>query len=231
MRKINNPIYSMKDDVDFCAKRKYLYLGSIVFIAINVCNLSFVEVNAYAFKISFDKSGGLDWLLLLMMPLLIIRYYAAAYQYYVQLIDIWPVEMMQDRSVFCYIYDENQNWFYTGGLLSKIRVFSEGFSESCDEEENNRRKFVLKYEVTGVFRRAVSYSDDDYGLYEKVSLNAFRDGWGVLDFFKIIKFECKHQAATIFRRTEYLDVVLPYFVSGISLISFFYKSNIQDLFS
>lgn len=220
-------IENMKEDSDLNTKRKLLVIISVLLMAMSVSGVTLLEANTFIFKVGFTNSKGLGCLLFLGVVTLTIRYYSAAYQYHVQLYDMWANEMVLDYTVFGYLYDEQ--WVRPRGLLSNIGIFSREFPESQDENENARNEFVLKYEISGVFRRAVSYTCD-YGEYystERVSLNAFKDGWRLGHLIQLLKVELKFQSAAFFRRTEHLEILLPYIISVLSLLSFIFKSSIQ----
>ncbi|MFL9706255.1 hypothetical protein [Aeromonas veronii] len=220
-------IDNMKEDSDLNTKRKLLVIVSILLMAMSVSGATLLEANTFIFKAGFANSKGLGYLLFLGVITLTIRYYSAAYQYHAQLYEMWANDMVRDYDVFGYLYDDH--WFSPCGLLSNISMFSKGFAESHDEDENMRNKFVFKYEVSGVFRRTVSYTCD-YGEHlsiERVSLNTFKDGWKFTHLVQLLKIELRFQSAAFFRRTEHLEIILPYIISVLSLLSFIFKSSIQ----
>lgn len=117
-----------------------------------------LEANTFIFKIGFENSKGLGYLLFLGVVTLTIRYYLCHYIMYNSMICglmKWFV-IIQFLAIYVMMS--------TGlprGLLSNIETFSHGFLESQDEGENSRNEFVFKYEVvSGIFRRAVSYTCD-----------------------------------------------------------------------
>ncbi|MNZ02308.1 hypothetical protein D3C78_189480 [compost metagenome] len=219
---------SMNEDSDLRAKRKLLIIISVLLMAMSVSGATLLEANTFIFKIGFSNTEGLGYLLFIGNLTLTVRYYSVAYQYHVKLYDMWANEMISDSQVFGYTCDDD-HYIYPRGLLSKIEVFSKGFNEFQRPEENELHKFVLKYEVSGLFMRAVSYECDmgEYHKIERVSLSSFGNGWGYRDFFKILKFELKYQSNALFRRAEYLEILLPYIISILSMLSFIFKTNIQ----
>lgn len=230
MGKTDKLIENMKEDSELSSKRNLLIVVSMLLMAMSVSGATLLEANTFIFKIGFENSKGLGYLLFLGVVTLTIRYYSVAYQYHVQLYDMWANEMIRDYSVFGYSCDD-EHWVTPRGLLSNIEIFSRGFQESQDEGENARNEFVFKYEVLGFFRRAVSYTSDcgDYYSTERVSLNSFKDGWKIGNLFQLLMIEFKYQSAAFFRRTEHLEILLPYMISVLSLFSFTFKSNIQIL--
>lgn len=230
MGKTDKLIENMKEDSELSSKRNLLIVASMLLMAMSVSGATLLEANTFIFKIGFENSKGLGYLLFLGVVTLTIRYYSVAYQYHVQLYDMWANEMIRDYSVFGYSCDD-EHWVTPRGLLSNIEIFSRGFQESQDEGENARNEFVFKYEVLGFFRRAVSYTSDcgDYYSTERVSLNSFKDGWKIGELFQLLMIEFKYQSAAFFRRTEHLEILLPYMISVLSLFSFTFKSNIQIL--
>lgn len=218
---------NMKEDSDLNKKRKLLVIISLLLMGMSVSGATLLEVNTFIFKIGFANSKSLGFLLFLGVIVLTVRYYSVAYKYHERLYEMWAVEMIRDYNVFGYSCREN--WFSPHGLLSNVSVFSEGFPESPDKDENIRNMFVLKYEVSGVFRRAVSYSCDcgEYLSIERVSLNTFKNGWRLKHLLQLLKIELRFQSAAFFRSPEYLEIILPYIISVLSILSFTFKSSLH----
>ncbi len=214
------------ENSEFKSKRNLLMIISIVFIAMNVTGANLVEANTFIFKVTFTNTLGLGYLFFASVITLMLRYYSIAYQYQRQFFQLWSGAMLTDYRVFEYKLGEGN--FILRGLLKKRREFQ----FLIDIEDYDKDRLVLRYIVNGVFKRKVAYRKNNVGIdfEQEFSLNEFSSGWTRRDLFNLFKIEIKYQLTFFFRRPEWLEIQLPYFIGFLSLLSFIFKSNIHEFF-
>ncbi|MFM5144944.1 hypothetical protein ACEUA0_21065 [Aeromonas veronii] len=137
--------------------------------------------------------------------------------------------MMKDRRVLVYYFDDNSCDYIPHGLLSKLKDHS--CSSNIDGHSFEKYKVEPKYKVNGILKRGITYDyDSGYDITtEEVNLNEFHACWTKRDLYELLKVEFEHQKDAIFRRPEYLDISLPYFIAILSLICFIFKYQILYL--
>lgn len=220
----------MKNDSDFQSKRKQLIAISVLLMAMSLSNAQLKEANTFIFKIDFSNSAAFGWMVFFGVIILIVRYYSFAFKYHTYLYDVWANAMMQDRRVFGYYFDsEESNDYVPYGLLSKLKGHS--CSNSIDGYAFEREKIEPKYVMKGVLKRGITYDyNSGYDItIEEVDLNKFYECWTRRDLYELLKIEFEHQKNAVFRRPEYLEISLPYFIATLSLLSFIFKHQILYL--
>ncbi|MFM4774607.1 hypothetical protein ACEUD0_01965 [Aeromonas veronii] len=219
----------MKKDSEFQSKRKLLIVVSILLMAMSLSDAQLKEANTFIFKIDFSNAAAFGWMVFFGVIILIIRYYSLAFKYHSYLYDAWANAMMQDRRVFVYFFDDNSNDYIPHGLLSKLKDHS--CSSNINGHSFERYKVEPKYKINGILKRGITY-DYDSGhdiAIEEVNLNKFYEYWTRRDLYELLKIEFEHQKNAVFRRPEYLDISLPYFIAILSLICFIFKHQILYL--
>ncbi|MGL6312142.1 hypothetical protein ACSZMD_21115 [Aeromonas veronii] len=220
----------MKKDSEFQSKRKLLIVVSILLMAMSLSDAQLKEANTFIFKIDFSNAAAFGWMVFFGVIILIIRYYSLAFKYHSYLYDAWANAMMQDRRVFVYFFDDdNSNDYIPHGLLSKLKGHS--CSSNINGHSFERYKVEPKYKINGILKRGITY-DYDSGhdiAIEEVNLNKFYEYWTRRDLYELLKIEFEHQKNAVFRRPEYLDISLPYFIAILSLICFIFKHQILYL--
>ncbi|MCX9105558.1 hypothetical protein [Aeromonas veronii] len=219
----------MKKDSEFQSKRKQLIVVSILLMAISLSDAQLKEANTFIFKIDFSNTAAFGWMMFFGVIVLIIRYYSFAFKYHSYLYDVWANAMMKDRRVLVYYFDDNSCDYIPHGLLSKLKDHS--CSSNIDGHSFEKYKVEPKYKVNGILKRGITYDyDSGYDITtEEVNLNEFHACWTKRDLYELLKVEFEHQKDAIFRRPEYLDISLPYFIATLSLICFIFKYQILYL--
>ncbi|MCF5901534.1 hypothetical protein [Aeromonas veronii] len=219
----------MKKDSEFQSKRKQLIVVSILLMAISLSDAQLKEANTFIFKIDFSNTAAFGWMMFFGVIVLIIRYYSFAFKYHSYLYDVWANAMMKDRRVLVYYFDDNSCDYIPHGLLSKLKDHS--CSSNIDGHSFEKYKVEPKYKVNGILKRGITYDyDSGYDITtEEVNLNEFHARWTKRDLYELLKVEFEHQKDAIFRRPEYLDISLPYFIATLSLICFIFKYQILYL--
>ncbi|MGY6036657.1 hypothetical protein [Aeromonas sp. AE23HZ002T15] len=217
----------MKKDSEFQSKRKQLIAISVLLMAMSLSDAQLKEANTFIFKIDFSNSAAFGWMVFFGVIVLIIRYYSFAFKYHSYLYDVWANAMMKDRRVFTYYFDDdNTSDYIPHGLLSKLKGHS--CSNSIDGYSFEREKIEPKYVMKGILKRGITYDcNNGYEItIEDINLNDFYECWTRKDFLELLKIEFEYQKNSIFRRPEYLDISLPYFIACLSLLSFLFKYQI-----
>ena len=147
------------------------------------------------------------------------RYYAYAQAYHEKLFYFWSQRMLSDYKVFSYT---STNEEITGLLGKAINVWA-------GDEPGIRQP---KYKVTGLFTRNLVYeshqTDPEYGDYpyeENIDLNRYSDKWSKEDFLLLLRYEARYRIQAFIKHREYLDLLSPYIIGALALLSVVFKSN------
>lgn len=223
MDRTDRTLEKLHEDTELSSKRKLLLIISVLLIAMSVSGANLVEVNTFIFKVNFSNTLGFSLMFFIGVLILILRYYSVANPYHAQLYDLWANDMMRDPRVLGYHIDGNE--FFPHGLLSDKKEFSYPLMI----EETDHVRMTPEYVVKGVFKRSVRlYEDYDEGSIAKdINLLRFDKEWTFGHYIRLLKFEFSFQCSALFRRTESLEIMLPYIISISSLLSFIFKSEIQ----
>jgi len=218
---MNNNLESFRGQIDtdtgLLSKRKILVAMSVVLIVLNCSGATLQEVNTFIFKIKFTNHNGLVYFLSLSVAFLTLRYYGYAQVYHEKLFHFWSQRMLNDYKVFY----SNPMEDYIGGLLAK-RIDVSPISAPGIQSPN--------YKVVGLFKRNLVYTvfgPDEYGNdseYDKnIPLNKYTDKWKLTDYFKLLIFEAHYQLEAFLKHREYLDILYPYILSTLALLTVVFK--------
>lgn len=223
MNRAGKSLEKINEDTELSSKRKLLLIISVLLIAMSVSGAELVEVNTLIFKVNFSNTLGFSLMFFIGVLILTLRYYSVAYPYHAQVYNLWTNEMMRDSRVFGYNIDGNE--FFPHGLLSDKKEFS----YPLVIEETDRESMIPEYVVTGVFKRTMRLYDyyDEGSIAKDIKLYRFDKEWKFGHYLRLLKFEFTFQCSALFRRTESLEIMLPYIISISSLLSFIFKSEIQ----
>lgn len=224
------PIEQMKTDDEFKSKRNQLTIISLLLMAMSLSDAQIKEANTFIFKIEFSNTPAFGWLVLLGVIVLTIRYYSFAFKYHRQLFKLWSSEMVNDRRLLVVYHDfDGSGLIEPHGLFSKLK--EESFAKPLEASEHSReQEYVLKYNTGPFLSRSLSY-DVDVGKYihtEIVNLNKFDDNWTKDDLRELFKIELEYRFDAFFRRSEHLDLLLPYMASLLAISSFIFKSHLLE---
>lgn len=220
----------MKNDSDFQSKRKQLIVTSVLLMAMSLSDAQLKEANSFIFKIDFSNSAAFGWMVFFAVIVLIVRYYSLAFRYHYYLFEIWAEDMIKDYRVFGYhVEEDDPGEYYPHGLLSKIK--RDACSRSVGYYDFKRDEIKPRYKAHGIFKRSIYYSIDYPHATEEtvINLNKFDSDWTRKDFYTLLKIEIQYQSHALFRQSEYLDILLPYVIATLSLLSFMFKHQIISL--
>jgi hypothetical protein len=214
----------LDNDVGFNSKRNMLVIVCLIFLALNLSGAKLEEANTFIFKIKFTDYKGLSFLFLMSIVFLTIRYFSYAQSYHNQLFTFWSKRILQDYKLFS--FNDRDGEVY-GHLREAITVYA------GDEPGIKTPTYV----TSGIFHRTLQYdysgTDEDGVKYygkKHIDLTKYSDTWKRTDYFKLLVFEFKYQSDAIFKHRESLDLLAPYIISCLSLISFFFKEEILALY-
>ncbi|NOH82088.1 hypothetical protein F0231_20445 [Vibrio sp. RE86] len=211
---------SIDIDQGFQSKRRMLMMACMTFLALNLSGATLEEANTFLFKIKFNNYIGLSYLFLLSIVFLTLRYYSYAQDYHSRLYEFWTKRMLSDHRVFFYDSFDDE----ISGLLSKSISVWVGDEPGLTEPS---------YKVSGLFKRTLSYRSEDideergpYYYTEYIDLYKVTDSWNRKHYCILLWFELKYQIESIFKYRESLDLLAPYLLSVVSILSFVFKSEI-----
>ncbi|MEI4979548.1 hypothetical protein U1499_13825 [Aeromonas caviae] len=220
----------MKNDSDFQSKRKQLIIVSILLMAMSLSNAQLKEANTFIFKIDFSNSAAFGWMVFFGVIVLVVRYYSLAFKYHSFLYTMWADKMISDWRLLSYFHEEGEKGNYKPtGLLSKLNDpdYVKFIEYNSFDESSNK----LAYKVKFILKRSISFRVD-YDSYFKtvqISLNNYDENWTRKDLLQLLKIEFEYRRNALFRQPEHLDILLPYMIAFISLISFVFKHQILSL--
>lgn len=213
----NSDILKFREKIDndegLKSKRNILVSLSVILISFNFTGATLHEANTFIFKLKFTNQENFTHLFTVAILFMTIRYYAYAKSYHDQLFDFWSKRMLSDYRVFHYTPKEED----ISGLLSgRIDVWP---GDEVGIQNPN-------YKIAGIFKRNLTYKttgyDEIHGEYyssENIELNKYDEKWTRLDYLKLLAFEARYQIEALVKHRETLDLLFPYIISAIALLS------------
>ncbi|WP_273761218.1 hypothetical protein [Aeromonas hydrophila] len=224
------PIEQMKTDDEFKSKRNQLTIISILLMAMSLSDAQIKEANTFIFKIEFSNTHAFGWLVLLGVIVLTVRYYSFAFKYHRQLKKLWSNDMINDRRVLVIFNDiDGTGTVEARGLFSKLN--GDSFVSYLEPSGHVEQNYELTYNTGPFLRRSLSF-DVDIGESihrDFIDLQKFDDHWTRDDFRNLLKIECEYKFDAFFRRSEHLELLLPYMASILAISSFIFKTHIVEL--
>lgn len=208
-------------DIGFNKKRNFLVTLCVLFLSINASGATIEEANTFIFKIKFTNHIGISYLLLFSIAFLTLRYYGYAKFHHDRLFHFWSQRMLSDYRLFFY---DHMEYDVSGHLGKIVDVFG------GDEPGIS----AVQYKVTGLFKRSLIYPSHGvdemrgpYNYQENIKLYKFNDKWKLKDYMLLLWFELKYQTTALFLYRESLDLLFPYALSVVSILSFALKLGIK----
>jgi hypothetical protein len=209
----------LDSDKGFQSKRKLLVVVCIIFLAINLTGATIEEANTFLFKIKFSNHIGLSYLFVAAISYLTIRYYAYAQDHHSKLYNYWSARLLANYKLFYYDHRHEE----IGGMLGKaINVYG------GDEPGIQNSKYCTK----GIFGRTISYqsegTDEEVGEYsytKHIDLTKFNEQWKPYHYLLLLWLEFKCQLEATIKYRESLDLLAPYLLSLVAILSFIFKSS------
>jgi len=211
---INKFRKAIDSDDGLKSKRKILISLCVILIGLNFSGATLHEANTFIFKLKFTNHENIINLLAISIMYLTLRYYGYAKQYHEKLFVYWSQRMLDDYRVFCYFPKEEN---ISGLLSARIDVWS-------GDEPGIQSP---KYKINGLFKRNITYKTDDYDeingqrYFERnIELNDYNNEWRRRDYLKLLSYEARYQIIALFTDRESLDLLFPYIISIVALVSF-----------
>ncbi|KGJ98126.1 hypothetical protein [Thalassotalea sp. ND16A] len=202
------------------SKRKILITIAVILIGMNCSGAVLQEANTFIFKIKLTNHPGLIYFISISLAYMTLRYYGYAQAYHAQLFNFWSQRMLSDYRVFSYTPTEDD---ITGLLGKRIDIWT-------GDEPGLQSP---RYKVIGLFKRNLVYDshgqDDTHGVYSyiaNIELNKLNDDWKFKDFLHLLIFEARYQIESLFKYREYLDLLFPYLISLLALLTLFFRNDL-----
>lgn len=210
-------------DAGLKAKGRLLTIISLLFIAIMLTGASIEEANTFVFKVIVTNQSGIPALLLLSILFLTIRYYSYARPFHSELEKVWTGRLLKNSF---YLRAD----YHTGepeGLIFNIQPDGFGLGDPSFGYQNNdhhnfdyhRGWFLCRY-IDYYWYRDNYEGDTRISLFKTLSFS---------DYLYALKLEVKYRVESLVKDREYLDILGPYFIALLALVSFFFRSDMQHL--
>lgn len=203
---------------------KRLSILSLLFLGVILTGATIEESNTFVFKVKVTTQEGIPALFLLSTLYLTFRYYTYARPYQKKIDLAWNQRL---RNTLFHFYEDPGNGEKCG-LAVDLQP------DGIDFNSPDYREWVnvhIHYQYSGFFMRELKYTNynSEHGiefepsfvrLWEKVSLKKYL--W-------FLKMEAKFQLGSFIEDKERLDLWGPYLISGLAVLSFFYRPEFQQL--
>lgn len=200
------------------AKRKLLSVVSLILLAIVFSGAKVVEANTFIMKISFTNQNGITHLLLLSIVFLMIRYYNYAQPYHKALYKSWTERMLRDR----YFYQYCEHSDDASGLTINFKPND----LKTDQYQHECGPWRTEYRCSWLLFRNIDYFWSDSHGYESYStINLFKVT-GVQRYLRVLIYELKYQTISFLTHRENLDILAPYLLGMVSIISFVFNEEV-----
>jgi hypothetical protein len=203
------------NDEGLKSKRKMLIIVSLITLALTFADAKIEEVNTFIFKLSFGNNGGITFLLVCSIVVLLIRYFTYARPYHEKIYKLWSGRMLQEP--FFYHYEDLADAF-TGLVVQKtpenINFDKQMFDPECSIEWGYECSFFLTRKIS--YR--IGHKHDDYQIAAPI-------GWK--NYPKTLFLELKYQFESYFIYRENLDIYAPYLIGLTAIFSYFFVDELQ----
>lgn len=201
-------------------KRKLLVLTSLVLLALSFSGATIKEANTLILKLEFTQQKGISVLLVLAVFFLMLRYYNYARKYHDQLTKLWVNRLLKEHELF-YVCPYSDD---TSGVVTDL--MPRGFD--LQELSYHDYHWDFDYKPLLAFRRAIHFSWQDQNQdFEEIS--PFFSRVKPKDYFKILRLELKHQFWSYVTHRENLDILAPYIIGLLAILSFCFNAQLQQL--
>lgn len=227
---MSNKMLGIYEDNRFISARKHLIILSILFLTINVSAARLLEANTFIFKVSFENSAGLNVILFFGVIVLTVRYFSAAYIYHDKLFGLWTNDMLSDRAMILSYREVDGTTFASGEYKKVIQGFLVKHQELNElltlNLEQSSRDLTFSYFSKGLSKRHIycaSWGDSE--INKPIKLEVQSGKWTRKDYLWFLIIESKYQMLSFFKRHESLEILLPYLLSVVSLLSFLFTAR------
>ncbi|HFQ5259266.1 hypothetical protein ACXHQJ_22160 [Vibrio vulnificus] len=200
-------------DERLASKRKALITVSMILLSLEFTGATIKEANTFIFKIEFSNQHGLLYLLVVAVLYLLVRYHNYAMPYHQRLYKLWTNRMLEDTDVFYKDHEDEGVYGLLQGAL--LPVWDDGHQQPSG----------LGYTASGLLGRHLTYSvmvegrHGDEMQFRKIDLRNWTKDWNRMDFVKLIWVEFKYQVDGFVRHREHLDLIGPYLIGMLALMS------------
>jgi len=213
---------SIDNDEGLQSKRKLLVMVCITFLALNVTGATLEEANTFLFKIKFTNYIGLSYLFLATIFFLTIRYYSYAQDHHSKLQSYWSKRLISNYRILHYSHEDDDPKGLLGNAIDIYIRDEPGIT-------------TPKYCVSGIFKRSISYTSqgfDETGVQcyftKYIALNNFSKTWKTYHYLLLLWYELLYQLEATFKYRENLDLLAPYLLSTVAILSFIFKIEILN---
>lgn len=201
-------------------KKRLLVVTSFLLLVIQFSGAKIVEANTFILKLDFSHQKGLALLLFISVVFLLIRYYGYARKYHIKIKQLWNSDLLHDTFISHYCQYSNE---YSGLMHQK---YPKGF---CPEETLYKGGHIhYVYENTS-FKRAFRYDViDEHGNNYEYRKALFSE-YGSKNFLKVLSLELKYQLTGYLKYREFFDILGPYIIGVLAIISYVFHDYLSDL--
>lgn len=201
-----------------------LSILSLLFMGVMLTGATIEEANTFVFKVKVTTQEAIPAMFLLSVLYLLFRYYTYARPYQKQIDQAWNQRL---NATLFHIYEDPEDGEWYGRAID---LQPKGIQ--LDSPNPNDRQYVqIQYQYTGFFLRSAKYTDyvEEHGvevepapvpLWEKVSIK---------EYLWFLTTEAKYQLGSFVEDKERLDLWGPYLITGLAILSFFFRSDFQQL--
>lgn len=200
------------------SKRKLLVFASLVLLALSVSGAKIEEANTFILNIKFENQSGIGVLLVFSILFLMVRYFNYARPYHSQLYRLWSSRMLEHPYYFSQCYHSDN----ISGLVVEMAPKESNIDNLPYSYQGGQG---WAYQCAYPFVRKIRYSwQDQHDFYVK----SVFVGWK--HYLKVLRLETKYQFESFFTHRENLDILAPYLIGFLSIVSFFFNERFQALF-
>lgn len=196
-------------------QRKLLIATSLIILVLSFSGATIGEANTFILKLEFENEYGISILLCLGVAFLLLRYYNYAYKYHQQLHELWSDRLIRDPFFIDQEFETGEHYGYLVDMEPK------GFSVEAFRYEDT--EWSYHYVCRPILRRKIAYSwnnQHEYGSTEHVNIE-----WK--NYPKILGLEAKYQFKCLVTHRENLDILSPYFLAFLAMLSYVFKEELK----
>lgn len=201
-----------------------LSILSLLFMGVMLTGATIEEANTFVFKVNVTTQEAIPAMFLLSVLYLLFRYYTYARPYQKEIDQAWNQRL---NATLFYIYEDPED-----GQRYGRAVDLQPNGIHLDSPDPNDWEYVqIQYHYSGIFLRSAKYTNyvpehhDEaepnlVPLWKKVSIK---------EYLWFLKTEAKYQLGSFVEDKERLDLWGPYLIAALAILSFFFRSDFQQL--
>ena len=202
-----------------------LSILSLFFMGVMLTGATIEEANTFVFKVKVTTQEAIPAMFLLSVLYLLFRYYTYARPYQKLIERLWLNRLERDPIIVLYDYESHEVHGFVVDIEPKgVDLNIQSHSQHAETV------WRFEYRVSGFGQRCIRYTGGHVmAAYDEQLDVQLRKHIKLSEYLKILCTEAKYQLTSFIEDKERLDLWGPYLIATLAILSFFFRSDFQQL--